>query len=331
MKVCLPLMSASVIALATACSQPANDDASNYDAAPASGEGSQNTSPEAAAALPGQNVLSLRAVGLEFEGPDTVEAGWTTIELENVSGMTHFAIVERLPEGITTQIQSDAVALPFQEGMDLIAAGDMDGAMAAFGRLPEWFADIVFLGGPGLVTGDTPVSATVFLEPGIYSIECYVKTNGVFHSYNPEGLGMYHQVIVTESGTETVAPEPTAVLDVSNTGYSLTSGAFQAGDNTIQVNYSEQTTYSNFVGHDVHVVRMDDAEPDAVIDWMNWTVPGAFETPAPAEFVGGLNEMPAGTTGYFSVNLEPDNYALVAEIPDADESGHFLEFEVGEP
>lgn len=275
-----------------------------------------------------QNQLQLRAVGLQFEGPDTIPAGWTRIELENVSGMTHFAIVERLPEGITTADQNREVAPPFQEGMNLIAEGDMDGAMAAFGQLPDWFGDIIFMGGPGLVTGDTPISSTLYLEPGVYSIECYVKTGGVFHSYNPDGMGMFHQLTVTETEVETAAPQANAVLDISNAGYALTSGELITGENTIQVNFIDQTVYTNFVGHDVHVVRLDDVDEQVLIDWMNWSAPGGLETPAPAEFVGGLNEMPAGSTGYFSVSLQPGQYALIAEIPNADVAGFYLPFSI---
>jgi hypothetical protein len=63
---------------------------------------------------------------------------------------------------------------------------------------------------------------------------------------------------------------------------------------------------------------------------MDWSAPGGLQTPAPAEFLGGLNEMPAGSTGYFTVDLEPGEYAWISEVPDASAKGMLKEFEVAE-
>jgi hypothetical protein len=46
------------------------------------------------------------------------------------------------------------------------------------------------------------------------------------------------------------------------------------------------------------------------------------------EFLGGLNEMPAGSTGYFSANLEPGTYAWIAEIPGTRAKGMLKTFTV---
>jgi len=52
---------------------------------------------------------------------------------------------------------------------------------------------------------------------------------------------------------------------------------------------------------------------------MNWTDPKGLITPAPKgiTFLGGVNDMPAGSTGYFTVTLEPGNYTLISEVPNA--------------
>jgi hypothetical protein len=34
-------------------------------------------------------------------------------------------------------------------------------------------------------------------------------------------------------------------------------------------------------------------------------------------FLGGVNDMPAGSIGYFTPTLEIGNYALIAEVPNA--------------
>lgn len=277
------------------------------------------------------HVVSLSAVGLDFLGPSEVAPGWTTFRFANASDMTHFAVVQRLPEGIGMKDHQAEVAPVFQEGMDLLAAGEVEAALEAFGALPAWFGEVVFLGGPGLLGPYAVADATVFLEPGTYMIECYVKSDGIFHSYDPEPnqFGMVYEFVVT--GTPTDAPEPTADIEISvssETGYSV-SGDVGAGERTVAVTFEDQIVHENFVGHDVHLVRLDDgADLEALEAWMNWSMPGGLDTPAPATFVGGLNEMPAGSTGYFTVTLEPGSYAWIAEVPEADAKGMLVRFEV---
>lgn len=280
-----------------------------------------------------QNLLELRAVGMRFEGPHEVPSGWVTIRFENLSGMVHFALVDRLPPGVDAQKMASAVALPFQQGMDFINAGDAEAAGEAFGRLPDWMSDVVYLGGPGLLSGGQRAEATMFLEPGNYMLECYIKTNGIFHSYNPEPgqLGMVHELRVTDEAGGAAEPDANVTLAVSSEGFEVTAGAFHAGRNTIRAEFRDQKVYPHFLGHDVHVIRVgEDTDLDAVAAWMDWSHPDGFESPAPAVFLGGVNDMPAGTTAYFSVDLEPGEYALVAEVPAPQAHGLLLPFTVKE-
>ena len=264
-------------------------------------------------------VVDVVARGLTLEAPADVAAGWTTFRFRNESGMVHFVAVERLPEGVGMAEQQEQVAPVFQEGMDHLAAGDVDAAMAAFGALPAWFGEVVFLGGPGLTSGTRTSEATVFLEPGTYLLECYVKTEGVFHSYNPapEAYGMVHEFTVTTPATDT-APEPDATLRVTlsaEAGLGL-EGEPTAGTHVFAVTFTDQTVHENFVGHDVHLaVTPEGTDLAALAEWMDWTRPDGLQTPAPVRFLGGLNEMPAGATGYFTATLTPGRYTLIAEVP----------------
>jgi len=299
-----------------------------------SGEEQAGSAPtqEQAAQASRTNVMDVRAVGLRFEGPTEVPSGWVTIRLTNQSGMVHFAVVERLPEGVTVERTQAEVAVPFQRGLDALNAGDADAANAAFGQLPEWFGQVVFLGGPGLVSGGGTAETTVFLEPGNYMLECYVKTNGVFHSYNPEPgqFGMVHGFSVTAVDGGAPEPEANATLAVSARGFELREGELRPGANTVKVEFADQQAYPNFVGHDVHVARLGDGvDTDAVAAWMDWRQKEGLQTPAPATFLGGVNDMPAGSTAYLSLDLEPGDYAFVAEVPSPGDYGLFLPFSVG--
>lgn len=285
----------------------------------------------ATGSIPEPGVVEVTIETMDFQMPDSILSGWTTFRTNNKSAMTHLGVIERMPEGYGLREQQDQIAPVFQEGMDLIVAGDMDGALAKFGELPEWFGQIVFLGGPGLMAPGKMTETTVYLEPGTYLLECYVKTDGIFHSYNPSpGLdGMVAQFTVTDEPNGAPEPVPTVEISVNGEGGFRVVGEPGAGPNTVAVLFEDQKLHEHFLGHDVHLVRLaPETDVEALVDWMNWALPAGLQTPAPAQFLGGVNEMPAGFTGYFAVNLEPGDYALIAEVPAADEKGMLHRFTV---
>lgn len=280
-----------------------------------------------AAQRPG--LVEIEANHLSLSGPDDIPSGWTTFRFENNSDNTHFAVLERMPEGRDLEDQQAEVAPIFQEGMDLLNAGEFDAALAAFGKLPAWFSDIVFLGGPGFTAAGGSAETTVFLEPGTYLLECYVKTGGRFHSYNPAGIGMVHEITVTDETSAAKAPRPTLRIDLSSTDGIQVDGHVRPGRHTVEVNFADQIVHEHFLGHDVHLVRLEDGQDmNELTEWMNWTHPNGLETPAPAEFLGGVHEMPAGETGYMNVLLTPGRYAWIAEVPDPAGKGMLQTFEV---
>ena len=298
------------------------------------GEG-QHAAEEPAAAPeasePQANVVEIRAIGKTFEGPSEIPSGWTTFRFVNSSSMIHFAMIDVPPEGITTQEMSDTVMDYFQEAMDGMNAGDAEAVNAAFAKFPPWIAELGRMGGPGFLSAGRIGETTVYLEPGRYLVECYVKTDGIFHTTSPgEGqLGMLLDLVVTEESNG--APEPVAdvTLTVRNAGIEVTSGELREGLNTIRVDFVEQQAFPSFVGNDVHVMRVDDANSIAKADaWMDWRTKDGLEDPSPVVFLGGINDLPAGMHGYFSVDLAPGDYAFIAEIPGPQEAGFVLPFSV---
>lgn len=277
------------------------------------------------------NVVEVTARGLEFEAPDSVASGWVTFHLRNESDLIHFALVSRLPEGFGIEEHQEVLARIFQEGMDLLNAGEADAAMEKFGTLPEWFSDVVFLGGPGFISAGRTAQATVYLEPGTYVIECYVKTNGMFHSYNPspDSYGMAHELTVTEDSAAAPEPDGTIRITLSSEDGIEVEGDVSPGEHTVAVHFSDQQVHENFVGHDVHLVRLrEDTDLDRLGTWMDWMQPTGLETPAPAEFLGGTHEIPAGKTAYFTVRLEPGRYAWIAEVTNPADKGMLTTFSV---
>ncbi len=267
------------------------------------------------------NVVDIVVTGHALELPETIASGWTTFRLKNRSTDVHFGVLELMPDGRTVEDSIAEVVPVFQDGLDRINAGDPN-AFDAFGNLPAWYFDVIFMGGPGLVAPGETAETTVFLEPGTYVMECYVITDGDFHSSH--GMLEGFEVTAEDSG----APEPTADLEVTvssdgSSGDIQIDGEIRPGKQTIAVHFADQTVHGNFLGHDLHIARIDDeSQTEDLETWMSWIT--GLETPAPAHFIGGTHEMPAGSTAYIDVVLKPGTYVLVSEV-DAPQAKGLLE------
>lgn len=289
--------------------------------------------PDAAAAAAPAGVVQITAVGMTFEGPAEIPSGWTTFQFVNASPMIHFALVDVPPEGITAEEFTLTVGQYFQDAMDGMNAGDEAAVNAAFAKFPEWIGQLGRHGGPGMLSPGRTGQTTVYFEPGRYFLECYVKSGGVFHTTSPGNgkLGMMMDLTVTseESGN----PEPTSnvTLAVRNSGFEIVAGSFRPGHNTIRVDFLEQQALPSFVGNDVHLMVVDDQDSIARADaWLDWRAREGLEDPSPVTFLGGINDMPAGSHGYITVELPPGDYAFIAEVPNPSGSGFVLPFTVGE-
>ncbi len=267
-----------------------------------------------------ENVVEIVTKNMDFQAPDTITSGWHTFRYSNNSTETHFFLLDKYPEGKTIEDAAKEVGPPFQKGMDLIIAGKPDEANKMFGTLPEWFSKVVFSGGSGLIGPGRTAELDLKIEPGYYVIECYVKmANGMFHS----SMGMVKQLIVVpETATEEMKEiKPDVTISLSNENGMELTGNFKKGKQTVEVNFIDQKVYENFVGHDVNLVKTTEgADLNALQSWMNWVNPAGLTSPVPEgfTFLGGINDMPAGSKAYFSADLEPGEYVLIAEVPDAE-------------
>lgn len=273
------------------------------------------------------NLVEVKTTGMNFILPEEIPSGWTTFRYSNKSPLTHFMLVDKLPVVDGTQITyADFSNIPpvFRDAMDLINIGKAEEGFAEFSRLPSWFSEIIFSGGVGLVSPGETAQTTIYVEPGTYVVECYVKTGGIFHP-------MTKQVIVKESSLEHAPPTPTMNISISREGGIETPAEVPAGLQTIAVHFKDQGPHEHFLGHDVHLVKLEkDTDLEKLNSWMTWTTPDGLNTPAPVKFLGGAQEMPAGSTAYFTVDLQPGNYAWIAEVPDPKSKNMLKAFTVQE-
>ena len=265
---------------------------------------------------------------MEFITKDEYPAGWNTFKYENNSNETHFVLFEKYPEGKGVEDGEKEVAPVYQEAMDLINAGKVEEGFATFAKLPEWYKEVQFPGGIGLISPKSEAESTFKLEPGTYVIECYVKMpNGQFHVNN----GMVKEIKVTEK--EHAEPERNAdhTIAISAGEGIVFEENVSPGTKTFKVEFGEQKLHENNLMHDVHLVWVDKgADLNKLNSWMNVATPEGLQTPAPGgfKFLGGIQEMPAGESGYFTVNLKPGEYALISEVPDPQSKGLLKTFTV---
>jgi len=254
---------------------------------------------------------------MDFQCPDTIESGWNTFYYDNRSSETHFFLLDQYPEGKTILDAEKVIVPQFQKGMDLITQGKSEEGFAAFNELPEWFFKVVFVGGSGLVSPNSSSLTTLKLDPGYYVMECYVKMpNGTFHGT----MGMAKAIIVSDKDSGHKPGEAQVNLVISSTEGIVFTDAIRKGKQLFSVYFKDQISHENFVGHDVNLVKYDsNANLEVLEAWINWADPKGLISPAPEgfTFMGGVNDMPAGSTGYFEVDLEPGNYALISEVPNA--------------
>jgi len=285
---------------------------------------------DASDAAMGPNVVTIRAVGKTFEGPDELPSGWTTFRFENASNMLHFGIIDVPPPDVSIE-DFDVLTDLFQQAMDAMNAGDEETTNALFASFPAWTSQLGRMGGPGFLSAGLVGETTVYLEPGEYIMECYIKSAGIFHTTRPAPgeYGMLLPFTVTRQPNGATEPEANVTVSISNNGYAITGGELRRGDNQIRVEFAEQQALPSFTGNDIHVVRVTDADSLAKTGaWMDWRSPEGLEDPPPAVFLGGVNDMPAGSTAYFNVNLEAGDYAFIAEVPDPLSMGLVLPFSI---
>jgi len=266
---------------------------------------------------------------------EEIGAGWTTFRFRNRSDAPHFMIIEKMPvwegEQKTVEDSRSEVVPVFQNIMDSFRDESPTFPEAGF-ELPAWYGEVTFVGGPGLTSPGETAETRTYLEPGTYVIECYVKTeDGTFHSTE----GMIEGLVVNEAKNSSGKPAPARVdgrVAVSSSGgITLERAPRRPGMRTLEVAFGDQTAYSHFLGHDVHLARLDEgADREALGAWMNWAAPGglAGDVPEGVTFLGGVQDMPEGESAYMTAKLSSGRYALVAEVPDPADKGMMVEFTI---
>ena len=267
------------------------------------------------------SVVEVVSTGMNFDVVSEIPSGWTTFSYVNNSEDPHFFVLEKMPDTVGLEDYKRDIIPPFIAAANHLNAGNVDLAMQEFARIPPWFEYVTVGGGVGLTSAKSTSESTIFMEPGTYVMECYVRMpNGMAHAL----VGMTAELRVTEELNEAEEPSSDFSIKISSESGISCGDSLQAGSHTFQVNFEDQMKYEHMLGHDVNLVkRLDNASVDALNMWVNAANFGSFRTPAPKGwvFLGGVEDSPAGSRGYFTADLEPGEYLFIAEIPNASERG----------
>lgn len=278
-----------------------------------------------------------------------VSSGWTTFTFTNASVSDHFAVIYKVPEVAITAAEEEgeelldfwynSVTVPFQKEYNNLVDGSVDyetfvnNLVTSISNKGPWFFEpgAPPYGGPGFTSAGLSSKTTVYLDPGSYVIECYVKDEEeTFHSY----IGMLEMLTVTNEESEERKPGSRTTVNISSESGISVDGDIWPGEQTIEIYFEDQISHEHLLGHNVQLVKLnDETNQNLLADvsaWMDWRKPGSLVKRAPenAQLLGGVMEMTAGSRAYYNVSLDPGDYAWIAEVPNAGEKNMIYRFSV---
>lgn len=275
-----------------------------------------------------QNYIEVVSTGMDFELINEIQSGWTTFKYVNNSEDPHFFIFEKMPEGIGIEDYKKELIPPFMTAFNHFDKGNVEAGMKELEKIPEWFSKVELAGGVGLTSPHSVSESTIYLHPGVYVMECYVRMpNGLAHAF----MGMIKELVVKEENNNQKMPISDFEIALSSENGISFVDSLKMGDYSLSVNFEDQKQYETMLGHDINLVKLENEQLlNSLNNWINAADIKAFRTPAPKGliFLGGVEDLPSGSKGFFNVSLEKGDYVLISEIPDALQRKMYKTFKV---
>ncbi len=255
-----------------------------------------------------------------FIAPDTIPSGWITFVLNNSKAIhVHEISISKLPNGIGYQDYTQ----DFEGSWEKILKELQDGQIERSGilsreeaLLPSWADGVKYICSRGLVSPGRKASRTVFLEPGQYAMECWVKTqDGAIHI----SKGMTSPLTVTKDKAGSLEPRPPEKISVLENRIE-TAWKPAVGKHSFAL-FLEKDSAGYPLHNNIHLIRLDPETDLAKVNkWLDWYHVGGLRSPAPAVFLGGLSIYTSKVgkhPGYFTVDItEPGQYAWIVQVPE---------------
>ena len=269
-------------------------------------------------------IAEVIAFDYAFQAPAEIPSGWITFELNNKAGHEiHEISIAKIPEGISySQYLEEYVGaweILLKEYLDGEIEREEIGARVTE-LLPEWEHEnsVEYVNARGLLSPGRIASETIYLEPGNYALDCWIKTEeGIIHI----SAGMTRKLTVNEESANSPEPSPDVSMTLHSESISVENWEPQIGSQQFAV-YLDADDEGNQYHNNIHLIKLsDDTDLAEVNRWMDWYELDGLHAPAPADFLGGTSTYDADLGDgavYFSVNItEPGEYAwIVHSDPD---------------
>ena len=227
------------------------------------------------------NLVTITVRDYAFDAPATIPAGLTTLRLVNQGRFPHQALLFKVPDG------HDAA-----EVRKVLMAGTEPG----WAILPS--------GGPGGSEGGGESNTTQVLDAGHYVLICFFVGGGAPHFT----FGMVRDLIVQgPSPAGVVEPRPDVTVSLYDYGFRFSEPLARGAKRLRVENQGPQD-------HEFMVFRLQPGGSEAELT--AWLEGRRSEWP-PLAAVGGVSALPSGSHAFTDLLLQPGEYVLVCDTPDA--------------
>ena len=227
------------------------------------------------------HVVDVTAADYAFGMPSTIPSGWVTFRMKNMGQEEHLGIVSKFPDSISFTRLTGIVS-------GALETGDFDDFLPYLGLREEAY------GGPAMLSPGLTGETTVYLEPGLYALTCWVKApDGQIHLQK----GMSRPFTVSQEASG--ADKPEGIIDIRLSNFNIQiEDSVSKGEQLINVHFENS--------HNLHLARLEEGQ--SLEDLKKWIKD--IVAPAPFKFIGGTEPAPRGMTNSFKVTLEPGRYGL---------------------
>jgi len=264
--------------------------------------------------------VEVRAADFAFAAPSEIPSGWITFVLNNEKAKhVHELSISKLPEGIDYKKYMQK----FVSSWEIILKELQNGKINVSGisnrekeLLPEWANQVHYITSRGLASPGYSNEKTVYLKPGHYALECWVKTaDGAIHI----SKGMTSPLTVTANTADSTEPKPKEKITVTENRIK-TDWHPGLGKHTFAL-YLKKDAEGYPVHNNINLIKLDNnTSLPEVNRWLDWYHTGGLRSPSPAVFLGGLSTYTSRVENqaeYFTVNIKaPGQYAWIVQVPD---------------
>ena len=267
--------------------------------------------------------VEIMAYDYAFHAPDELPSGWITFVLNNEQAHEiHEISFARIPEGITYSEYLSEYVGGWEILLEEYQADEVDrsGISARVSELlPEWADGVEYVNARGLVAAGRTAERTVYLEPGFYALDCWVKTeDGIIHIT----AGMTRPLTITDESANSLEPSFDNRITLKESEIDVQWIA-ETGFHSFAVEM-EADAEGNPFHNNIHLIKTDEnTDLYEVNRWMDWYNIGGLRAPAPADFLGGVSTydaIPGESASYFSLEIdEPGEYAWIVQVPEGEQ------------